>query len=114
MSIFDEPATPFLLFTYFDILLVLILIFINIFLYKTNLVRKIDWKLKLLLFIILFIVIPIISVNKEVSNVYKKFITVDEFNLLYIYLKFPIWWLIACIQILIIKSILVLKIKNYT
>ncbi len=114
MSIIDEPASPFLLFTYFDFLLVFILILVNIFLHKTNLITKIDWKLKLLLFIILFVVIPIISVNKEVSNAYKKFITVDDFNLIYIFFKFPIWWLIGVIEIFIIRIIVGMKLKNYT
>lgn len=94
-----EPAEPFLLFSYSDFLL---LISFNLILYL--LYRKRGFKLnKVITGVLLLIIIPLISAKIELDNVHDKFEIVDGFNVLYVYLKFLVWWLIGILNLYLVN-----------
>ncbi|ANE52544.1 hypothetical protein [Flavisolibacter tropicus] len=101
-----EPATPFTLFGYFDIILLSVIILFNILLLKFDIVKEISWKVIVIRFAILFIIFPMLSSKVEVANVYRKFEIVDGFNLLYIWLRWPTWWILGAIEITAFNSII--------
>ena len=105
LSIMNEPATPFLLFNYYDFLILIILIIIPIILNKKrpNLINK---KLAIVFKVLfLFVFIPYLSVQIEINNAVAKNGIDDSFTLLYTLFKIPIWWFIG-IVILFYMSVL--------
>ncbi|KFF24145.1 hypothetical protein IW16_22550 [Chryseobacterium vrystaatense] len=107
-NVFREPAEPFTFFGYSDFL---ILIIINLILYVllTKQLLKLTRKVKIVVGIFFLIIIPLVSTKIELSNVHNKFQIVDGFNVLYILLKIPVWWIIGILNIYIIR----IKMKNY-
>ena len=106
-SIFTAPAEPFILFNYSDIAILLI-INISLFLVLRNYrfkSKRVLIRLKILLSFLLLVlyvfIIPVISIIIEDYNVHKAYQVIDSFNLFYIVLKSPIWWLIGIINILL-------------
>lgn len=81
---------------YFDYLIIAILIFLNIKFWKTNFEKKIGYLLVLLLF---GFVIPFISMIIELQIVGEW---MDSFEVVYTFLRFPIYWVIGIIQMVII------------
>ena len=81
---------------YFDYLIIAILIFLNIKFRKTNFEKKIGCLLVLLLF---GFVIPFISMIIELQIVGEW---MDSFEVVYTFLRFPIYWVIGIIQMVII------------
>ena len=96
----NEPSQPFTFFNYYDITMLIMLIIA--FTYFTNerlhLVDKII--IRLIKIILIFIVIPLISVGIEIDLAVNKNGIDDSFTLLYTYLKIPIWWIIGLFLIL--------------
>lgn len=84
-----EPATPWVLFGYFDIILLSGILLFNLLIWKWNFVKSVNWSVIVLRFAMQFIILPILSTNVEVANVYRKFEVVDGFNLLYIWFRWP-------------------------
>lgn len=101
-NILREPAQPFALFTYADFLILIVFNCAFFFLFNRK-ILKINSISKFSIALLFLFIIPLISAKIEVSNVYRKFTIVDGFNLLYIYLKIPIWWLVGLINILLIN-----------
>lgn len=104
LNIFQEPATPFTLFSYSDISMFLIMNLLILILIKTRLINK-TFLPKLFLAVLWIIVIPMVSSEIEIYNVHNKFENVDGFNLLYVSLKYPTWWFIWLINTLIYRYI---------
>jgi hypothetical protein len=101
-----EPTTPTVLFGYFDIFLLSLIVLFNVLIWKYNIVKAVNWKVMVLRFAILFIIFPMLSTKVEVANVYRKFEIVDGFNLLYIWFRWPTWWLIGLFEIFAFNSII--------
>ncbi len=55
--------------------------------------------------ICLFIVFPLLSIKIEVGNVYRKFEMVDGFNLWYMLLRWPTWWMLGFIELIVLRII---------
>ncbi|PRB02051.1 hypothetical protein CQ046_13895 [Chryseobacterium sp. MYb7] len=102
-TFFREPAEPFTFFNYSDILIIIVINLILYILSKTQLL-KLNKISKIVIGIFFFIIIPIISTQIELSNVHSKFAIVDGFNVLYIILKIPVWWIIGALNIYLIKT----------
>lgn len=47
------------------------------------------------------LILPIISMNVEINKVTGERVVMDNFTLLYVYLKFPVYWLTGSIQSLV-------------
>jgi len=81
---------------YFDYLIFAILIFLNIKFWKTDFENKIGCLLVLFLFGFL---LPLISMIIELQIVGEW---MDSFEVIYTYLRFPTYWVIGIIQMVII------------
>ena len=104
MHFFNEPAEPFTCFTYYDILFLSVIIIINYFIFTMKM--KLNTVSKVFILLLFFIFIPFISSKIELHNVQEKFKIVDGFNLLYLFLKFPIWWTLGVVEILFLSKLL--------
>jgi hypothetical protein len=83
---------------YFDYIILGMLLFLNIWFWK-----EIKGKLFLLAVLVLCgFVLPIISMLIEIGRVDRTTGIIDNFEILYTYLKFPIYWIVGFIQIGII------------
>ncbi len=107
-----EPCTPSTLFGYFDILLLSVIILFNFLIWRYDIIKVINWKVISLRFVFLFLIFPLLSTKVELSNVYRKFDDVEGFNLLYIWLRFPTWWVIGLIEIVVTNLIINKKQKS--
>jgi hypothetical protein len=93
---------------YFDIFVFILLIIINIIFRKY---KSSDWMYKygcwLQIFIIVLfaLILPIFSIAVEIKIVNSKYGLVDGFNVLYTYFRFPVYWVIGIIQLIIYKNL---------
>jgi hypothetical protein len=84
---------------YIDYLIFGILIFLNIKYWK----RKFNWIIGFLLGGILFgLILPVISLGFEISRVKMTIGIEDNFEVLYTYLRFPMYWAIGLFQLIFI------------
>ncbi len=81
---------------YFDYVVIGILIFLNIKYWKTDFEKKIGCLPVFLLFAFL---IPLISIFIELQIVGEW---MDSYEVLYTYLRFPTYWIIGIVQMIII------------
>lgn len=105
MHFFNEPAEPFTSFTYYDITFLILVLIINIYIFRSSKNIKINRFMKIAIFLLFFILIPYISNAIETKNIYKKFIIVDSFNLWYLIFKYPVWWSIGILEILFLSKL---------
>ena len=93
-----EIRSKLILFGYFDIFILVILIFSNIKFYgKINV--KSGCGLSALIFGFL---LPLISMLIELEIVKANGGWMDSFEVLYVYLRFPTYWVIGIIQVVIL------------
>jgi len=89
-----------MIFGYFDYVIIGILILLNIIYWK----KEINAKIGCIAGVILFgFLLPLISQIIEVKRVQWTIGIIDNFEVLYTYLKFPIYWIIGITQGLIIS-----------
>ena len=89
-----------MIFGYFDYVIIGILILLNIIYWK----KEINAKIGCIAGVILFgFLLPLISQIIEVKRVQWTIGIIDNFEVLYTYLKFPIYWIIGIAQGLIIS-----------
>jgi hypothetical protein len=81
---------------YFDYLIIAILIFLNIKYWKTNFEKKVGCILVALMFGFL---LPFVSMIIELQIVGEW---MDDFEVFYTFLRFPTYWIIGIIQMIII------------
>lgn len=105
MYFFNEPAEPFTSFNYYDLSFFFIILVINIYIFKRKSNIRINRFVKIIVFILFFILIPYVSNIIETRNIYKKFTIVDSFNLWYLLFKYPVWWTIGVLEILFLSKI---------
>ena len=84
---------------YFDYAVIGILIFLNIIFWKKEFTGKIGCLIGGLLFGFL---IPAISMFIEIDRVEKTIGIIDSFEVLYTYLRFPTYWTIGIVQLIVI------------
>lgn len=116
MYFFNEPAEPFMSFTYYDIAFLSIVVTINIYIFRNRKNIKINRFTKISVFLLFFLLIPYLSNTIETENIYKKFVIVNGFNLWYLIFKYPVWWAIGILEILFLfkflKKILNRKVED--
>lgn len=105
MHFFNEPAKPLMSFTYYDIAFLILILIINIYIFRNRKVININRFTKISVFLLFFILIPYISNTIETKNIYKKFAIVDSFNLWYLIFKYPAWWFIGVLEILYLSKL---------
>lgn len=83
---------------YFDYTFIGFLILLNIFLWK----KKINGKIGFLVGILSFgLILPFVSQIIEIQHVEKTIGIIDNFEVLYTYLKFPFYWILGFAQLII-------------
>lgn len=92
-----------MVFGYFDIFILFAIILIDLLLCLYRPINKLDWKILTVVFLLLFLGIPYVSTKIEQIQVHQTEEMIDGFNLLYIFLKYPIWWTIGTIEIFILR-----------
>lgn len=112
MNIFQEPAKPFILFNYCDIA-ILLLVHILVFSILKYHLLKYNRIFKSVIVLSFAIIIPVISGEIEASNVHRKFDFVEGFNLVYIFLKYPVWWVIGILNIMLFSKYVSYQNKKY-
>ena len=108
LNIFKNPESPFAIFNYCDILIFIVMTLFTLFFMRKKLIKE-----KTMLNILLssyLIIIPLISIESETNNVDSQKI-VDSFNFFYLFLKWPIWWVLGILNIAFMYKIL-LKNEN--
>lgn len=95
-----------MLFNYFDIIILVVIVITDLLIWKYRPIKKLDWKLLTVVFLLLFIVVPYISTKIEQYQVHQTEEMIDGFNLLYIFFKYPIWWTIGIIEIMTIRRLI--------
>ncbi|WP_111669895.1 hypothetical protein [Algoriphagus litoralis] len=89
-----------MIFGYFDFLLIGLLIFLNIKFWK----KQLDGNIGCFLVFFLFgILIPLVSQIIEVHRISISTGIIDSFEILYTFLRFPIYWLIGILQTILIS-----------
>jgi hypothetical protein len=86
---------PYIFVGYFDCIVIAILIFLNIYFWKKSLSTTAGCVIPGVLFGFL---LPVISMIIEINRINA----LDAFELLYTYLRFPTYWIIGIIQIIVI------------
>ncbi|MCS3531899.1 hypothetical protein M2373_003318 [Chryseobacterium sp. JUb7] len=100
-----------MIFGLFDYIILTIVFIFNIGIWKYKIIKKRNWILYLIAFLLFGLVIPFFAVYFEVQKVIKGQPFVDNFTLLYTYFRFPIWWIIGVSEFIFLK-ILIKKIKS--
>ena len=90
--------------SYFDILIIVVLVFLNVFLWKKKTVIFKRFSYYLAGLILFAFALPIISIILEfkVFNPQSNEVF-DLFTMLYTFLKFPIYWIIIVLQIIFFR-----------
>jgi hypothetical protein len=92
------------LFTYFDLSILLLIISLDISILSKK--RKVKLSnLTIMLFAIFFLfILPYLSTELKSHLVHSRNEVVDGFNLLYLWLKWPIYWLVGAIELIFLFS----------
>ncbi len=84
---------------YFDWIVIFILIFLNIKFWNSD-----KYISGCLLFPVFGLILPILSIMVEFEiNGPKKGEAFDSFTMLYVYFRFPLYWVLLLIQYIILK-----------
>jgi len=81
----------------FDIVVILLLIFINIKFWN----KKWGSLVQILGTLLYVFVLPIISMKIEAEIISRKYEIVDGFNFLYAFFRFPLYWILYFLQLII-------------
>jgi len=95
-----------MLFGYFDIFTLVVLILLNLMIWKYRPIQKLNWKILTVVVLLLFIVVPYVSTKIEQYQIHQTKEMIDGFNLLYIFFRYPIWWTIGIIEILTLRRLI--------
>lgn len=89
-----------LLYGAFDIIVIISLMLINLILWKIRINQNIGCLISGVLF---GLILPIISMGFEIDKVTARGEIIDNFEVLYTYFRFPVYWLIGIIQLVILS-----------
>ncbi|MCD7974109.1 MAG: hypothetical protein LUG18_15840 [Candidatus Azobacteroides sp.] len=94
---------------YFDLIIIVIIILLNILYrkYKPEYLEAWCGCLgQIVIFLFYLLVLPFLSITVEIDIVCKEGNCMDSFTLLYTLLRFPLYWGLGIIQIVVSKYIL--------
>lgn len=87
----------------FDYIILVIIFIFNIGVWKSKIIKKSNWILYLLIFLLTGFIIPLFSINFEIQKATKTIKEIDSFTLLYTFFRFPMWWFFGVIELLFLK-----------
>jgi len=87
----------------FDYIILALIFIFNAGVWKYKIIKKRSRVLYLIAFLFFGFIIPFFSMDYEIQKAIKGQPFVDNFTLLYTFLRFPIWWLIGFLEIIFLK-----------
>lgn len=93
---------PSVVFGNFDFVVLLLLCLVNVFVWKTRRLSKLSPSLIVGWLLLFGLVMPFASAFNEARNYQQCIIMTDPKELLYVSFRFPIWWVIGLMQLLVI------------
>lgn len=69
---------------------------------ETGTLENVKWWWFIIWFLLFFFILPIVSAMFEINKVTREHEIVDGFNLLYVYFRFPIYWMLGIFEITIL------------
>lgn len=87
----------------FDYTLLVIILIFNIGVWQYKIIKKSNWILYLVIFLLFGFIIPFFSIDFEIQNATKNIKEIDRFTLLYTYFRFPTWWLFGILELFFLK-----------
>ena len=89
-------------FSIIEYITTIILIVFNLLFWKRNFLKSVKKVWIIVFWFLLFAgILPILSIIIEIIQVNTEYEIVDGFNLLYLYFRFPTYWIIGWIELLI-------------
>ncbi|SHF83114.1 hypothetical protein SAMN05443633_10772 [Chryseobacterium arachidis] len=95
-----------MLFATFDYIMLIVIFIFNFGVWKYKIIKKRNRILYLIVFLLFGLIVPYFSVDFEIKKAVKDQPFVDGFTLLYVYFRFPIWWFIGIIEVLILTKLI--------
>lgn len=93
-----------MLFGVFDYIILAFIFIFNFGVWKYKIIKKRNWILYLITFLLFGFIIPFFSMDFEISRVTESQTNVDGFTLLYTYFRFPTWWFIGILEVVFLRS----------
>lgn len=94
-----------MIFGIFDFLIIGMLLIGDFYFWKSKKILKINWVTLIIWFLLFFVALPYLSSKYEFWVANKKYDgEADSFNFWYIYFKWPIYWIIGLLEIMIIVN----------
>ncbi|KIC63536.1 hypothetical protein [Chryseobacterium taiwanense] len=90
----------------FDYIILGLTFIFNFGVWKYKIIKKRNWILYLITFLLFGCIIPFFSMGFEIQKAIEGQEFVDNFTLLYTYFRFPTWWLIGILEIGFLRSLL--------
>lgn len=90
----------------FDFYVLALMLIFNFGVWKYRIIKKCNWIIYLVAFLLFGFLLPILSMNLEIEKATKDLEIVDNFTLLYTYFRFPTWWFIGILEMSCLKFIL--------
>jgi len=95
-----------MIFSIFEYITIFLLIVFNLLFWKSNFLKSVKKVWIIVLWFLLFAgILPILSIIIEIEQVNKEYEVVDGFNLLYLYFRFPMYWITGWMELLIVTLI---------
>lgn len=100
-----------MLFGYFDIGILLLVLAFDWIVWKLDVLKRITLLVVLAWAILFFYVFPYTAAEVEAFRVHSIYDnnSLDGFNLLYIWFRWPTWWMIGLVELVILYQILKVK-----
>ena len=94
-------------FSIFDCITIFLLVVMNLLFWKHNFLYNVKkvWIIIVPWFLLFAGILPILSIIIEIKMVKNEYEIVDGFNLLYLYFRFPLYWIIGWVELLIVTLI---------
>ena len=89
------------LFSTFDFIVIVSLLFLNVLMLKIKLKQNVGC---LVVGLIFGIILPLVSIKLEIDRATEKTEILDNFELLYTYLRFPLYWFTGIGQLFLLKK----------
>lgn len=90
----------------FDYIILAIIFLFNFGVWKYKIIKKRNWILYLIAFLLFGFIIPFFSMGFEVDKATKDEVVIDNFTLLYTIFRFPIWWIIGLVEVFILRKLI--------
>lgn len=100
-----KPTDTAFLFGFFDLLVLAAVVLLDLLLWRYRLPKKMDWKVVAGCLLLFVVVIPMYAARIEAANAKRESLVIDGFELLYVWLRWPLWWIIGTVELLVLHRL---------